>query len=115
MSRSALSSAVLILALAAGMTAMHPAASRADLIKLDLLIRSCTGKSAVTLADCTGYVAGVSDMLEDEHAICPGGAQLKAVREMVVGYLQSHHFAPETHAAGAVSEALRAGYACKKP
>ena len=115
MSRSVLSSAVLILTLAAGMTALHPSASRADLIKLDLLLKSCTGKNAVALADCTGYVAGISDVLEDEHAICPGGAQLKAVREMVVGYLQSHHFAPETHASGAVGEALRAGYACKKP
>ena len=101
-------------ALVAGLAAMHSTASRADLIKLDLLQKSCAAKGGVTLADCTGYVAGIADTLEEEHAICLGGAQLKAIREMVVGYLQSHHFAPDVKGAGAVSEALRSGYPCKK-
>jgi hypothetical protein len=114
MARS-LSYLLALAALAAGLTVAHPRAGRADLIKLDLLLKSCASSSAVTRADCSAYVAGVSDTLEEAHEICPGGAVLKAVREMVVGYLQSHKFPADTHAAAAVGEALKAGYACKKP
>ena len=115
MTRSFLSSTLAVAGLAVGLTLAHPGAGRADLIKLDRLVNACTGKSAITRADCEGYIAGVSDALEEAHEVCPGGAVLKAVREMVVGYLGSHKFPADTHAAAAVSEALKAGYACKKP
>jgi len=105
-----------LLGLAAGLTVAHPSASRADMIKLDLLLRSCTGKSPVTLADCSGYIGGIADELEDQNAICmPDRVELKSVRETVVAYVQSHHPPPETKAASAVSDALRASYPCKKP
>jgi hypothetical protein len=115
MSRSVLSSAFVSAALAAGLIAAHPAESRAELIKLDLLTKSCGDKSAVARADCEGYIAGIADMLEDQHAICLGDAKLKSVRELVVGYLQSHHYAAETKGMTAAVEALKAGYPCKKP
>jgi hypothetical protein len=115
MGRSLLASTFAVAALAAGLTLTHPGGAHADLIKLDLLLKSCSSASAVTRADCSAYIAGVSDTLEEAHEICPGGAVLKAVREMVAGYLQSHKFPAQTHAAPAVSEALKAGYACKKP
>lgn len=115
MMRSALLSAFSILGLAVGLSATHSTPARADLIKLDLLLKACASSSAVARQDCSGYIAGVSDALEENHAICPGGPTLKAVRDMVVGYLQSHKFPGDTHAASAVSEALRAGYPCKKP
>jgi hypothetical protein len=116
MSRSAWGSAILLLGMTAGLTAVHPNQSRADLIKYDMLLKACSAKGGILLADCTGYVAGVADTLEEQHAIClPDHAELKSVRELVAGYVQSHHSPPETKAATAVGDALRTGYACKKP
>ncbi len=114
MTRSLISSALLAVGLAFGLTALFPSAAHADLIKLDLLTKSCAGKNPIARADCEGYIAAVYDMLEAQHAICPKDVRLKAVREMVVGYLNSHHFPTGTTSIGAVSEALKAGFACKK-
>lgn len=115
MSRSPLCSATALTGFVLGLATMHPTVASADLIKLDMLLKACAGKSAVTRADCTGYVAGIADALESQHTICmPAGAELKSVREMVVGYLQSHKPEGDTKAAAAVGDALRVGFACKQ-
>jgi hypothetical protein len=113
MTRSLIASGLLMSALVAGFTVTLPAASRADLIKLDMLVKACDAKSPVLRADCEGYVAGVYDMLEDQKAICPKDVRLKNVREMVAGYLGSHHFSADTKSTAAVADALKAGYPCK--
>jgi hypothetical protein len=115
MTRSLIASALLGLGFAAGVTTILPTAARAELIKLDMLVKACDAKSAVMRADCEGYVAGVYDMLEDQHAICPKDVRLKNVREMVAGYLGSHHFPADTKSTLAVADALKAGYPCKTP
>lgn len=115
MARSLLSSALAVTGVAGALTVAQPGSARADLIKLDMLTKACSDKGAVLRANCEGYIAGVVDMLDEEHAICLGDAKLRAVRDLVSGYLQSHKFPGETHAAVPVTEALKAGYACKKP
>ena len=116
MTRSLISSAFLCAGMAFGFAALFPSVSHAELIKLDLLQKSCAAKSAVVRADCEGYIAGVYDMLGSQHAICPSAdIRLKNVREMAVGYLGSHKFPADTTSVAAVTEALKAGYACKKP
>lgn len=113
MSRSFLSSALMLLGLASGLATMSPGVARADLIKLDMLLEACAGKNAVTRADCNAYVAGIADALASQHAICiPAGAELKNIRELVVGYLQARKPEREASAAAGVGDALRAGYSC---
>lgn len=113
MTRSLIPTALLTVVLASGFTVMLPAPSHAELIKLDMLVKACDAKSPVLRADCEGYVAGVSDMLEAQKAICPKDVRLKNVREMVAGYLASHHFPADTKSTAAVGDALKAGYPCK--
>lgn len=115
MSRLLFCSALLTLGLSLGFTVVRPGGARADMIKLDMLLKACAGKTAVTRGDCTGYIAGVADSMESQHAICiPAGAELKNVRELVVAYLQSHKPEGDTKALAAVGDALKAGYGCKQ-
>jgi len=108
---------LLLGAVAVGSLAWH-GTGRAEFIKRDMLMQACTGRDAVKLQDCEGYILGVADAA----AVLPGAGGKpdvcvqakvtgKTMRAEVVTYLQGH---PASQGSGAASvlEALRALYKC---
>lgn len=104
------------LAVLASAYGSHPA--NAAFISRDALLRACSAPNSAQRADCEAYIAGVADTLlaggeGTEHALClPAHARLRAVRDAVVGYLQTHRGGPEISAASAVASALHGLYPC---
>ncbi len=97
--------------------ALAPAPGQAAFIKRDVLVRSCATGAATQRADCESYIAGVTDsMLAGGAAgrtVClPERIELRALRDAVVGYLESHRQGGDGPAAVAVREALRALFPC---
>ncbi len=94
----------------------HPA--DAAFISRDALLRACSAPNSAQRADCEAYIAGVADTLlagkdgPDSTLCLPAHARLRAVRDAVVGYLETHRGGPEVSAASAVTSALRGLYPC---
>jgi|SRR5579875_2149405 len=104
------------LAVLASAYVSHPA--NAAFISRDSLLRACNAPNSAQRADCEAYIAGVADTLlaggegTDRSFCLPAHARLRAVRDAVVGYLETHRGGPEVSAASAVSSALRGLYSC---
>ena len=109
---------LLILAVLLGgvmLLAARPA--RAGFIKRDFLLASCASSDEQRLADCTGYLIGVTDTTQSEAGsiVCvPTGIAIRNLRDAVVYYLHAHAKGPDGDAAPMVRAALRALYPCKK-
>jgi hypothetical protein len=105
-------------ALAVLLSAYGSFPANAAFISRDSLLRACSAPNAAQRADCEAYIAGVADTLmvggegTDRTLCLPAHARLRAVRDAVVGYLQTHRSGPEISAASAVSTALRGLYSC---
>ncbi len=90
--------------------------AEAGFIKRDFLIKSCASSDEQRLADCTGYLIGVTDTTQSEAGskVCvPAGLAIRNLRDAVVYYLRAHAKGePDGDAAPAVRAALRALYPC---
>ncbi len=109
---------LLILAvLLGGVLVIAAKPAEAGFIKRDFLLRSCASSDEQKLADCTGYLIGVTDTTQSEAGsiVCvPTGIAIRNLRDSVVYYLRAHAKGPDDDAAPAVRAALRALYPCKK-
>jgi hypothetical protein len=63
---------------------------------------------------CSGYVAGISDALDDHFFCGPSEGQLSQSKKVVIKYLNEHPEILHKSASGLAIDALKAAFPCKR-
>jgi hypothetical protein len=77
-------------------------------------LTACENSDALQLGVCLGFIQGVADALQDQHAICLPRVGARELRLLVIKFLRERPDSLGQPAMSLVSRALGGAYPCAK-
>jgi hypothetical protein len=79
----------------------------------NMLFDYCQSNDRSSQGLCVGYIVGVSDMLSEEHLVCPAqNAPIGQIRDIVIKYLVNNPESRQYAASYLAMSALRTVFPC---